>query len=130
MPPNPPSKAHGFTIRSMSLRDMQISNSGKKKFLPPPCQILGTSLNVHHYNIAVLMMMDATMRTYYYWHNCMGDYLQIPFLRVINAKTIEMVMDHQGNLAEGMITFLTSMCVITTRRLAIHHEIARMSASD
>ena len=36
MPPNPPSKAHGFTMRSMSLRDMQISKSEKKKFLAPP----------------------------------------------------------------------------------------------
>ena len=26
-------------------------------------------------NIAVLMMMEAAMRTYYYWHNCKGDYL-------------------------------------------------------
>ena len=40
-PQNPPSKAHGFAMRSMSLRDMQISKS-QKKFLPPPSQILGT----------------------------------------------------------------------------------------
>ena len=39
--PNPPSKAHGFALRSMSLRDMQISKS-EKKFLGPPCQILAT----------------------------------------------------------------------------------------
>ena len=43
MPPNPPSKAHGFAMRSMSLRDMQILKSEKKN-LPPPCQILGTPL--------------------------------------------------------------------------------------
>ena len=30
MPPDPPSKAHGFAMRSMSLRDMQISKSEKK----------------------------------------------------------------------------------------------------
>ena len=36
MPPNPPSKAHGFAMRSMSLRDMQISKSGKKNSWPPP----------------------------------------------------------------------------------------------
>ena len=35
MPPNPPSKAHGFAMRSMSLRDMQISKSGKKNAWPP-----------------------------------------------------------------------------------------------
>ena len=36
MPPNPPSKAHGFAMRSMSLRDMQISKSQKKILGPPP----------------------------------------------------------------------------------------------
>ena len=36
MPPNPPSKAHGFAMRSMSLRDMQISKSQKNSWLPPP----------------------------------------------------------------------------------------------
>ena len=30
MPPNPLSKAHGFAMRGMSLRDMQISKSQKK----------------------------------------------------------------------------------------------------
>ena len=35
MPPNPLSKAHGFAMRSMSLRDMQISKS-EKKILGPP----------------------------------------------------------------------------------------------
>ena len=35
MPPNPPSKAHGFAMRSMSLRDMQIPKS-EKKILGPP----------------------------------------------------------------------------------------------
>ena len=44
MPPNPPSKAHGEAMRSMSLRDMQISKSEKKILGPPPCQILGTPL--------------------------------------------------------------------------------------
>ena len=36
MPPNPLSKAHGFAMCSMSLHDMQIFKSEKKKFLPPP----------------------------------------------------------------------------------------------
>ena len=36
MPPNPPSNAHGFAMRSMSLRDMQIRKSEKKIFLAPP----------------------------------------------------------------------------------------------
>ena len=36
MPPNPPSNAHGFAMRSMSLRDMQIPKSEKKFLAPPP----------------------------------------------------------------------------------------------
>ena len=36
MPPNPPNKAHGFAMRSMSLRDMQVSKSQKKFLAPPP----------------------------------------------------------------------------------------------
>ena len=47
IPPNPPNKAHSFAMRSMSLRDMQISKSKKKKFLAPPSQILGTPLLVY-----------------------------------------------------------------------------------
>ena len=36
MPPNPPRNAHGFAMRSMSLRDMQIPKSEKKNSWPPP----------------------------------------------------------------------------------------------
>ena len=36
MPPNPPSNAHGFAMRSMSLRDMQIPKSEKKNSWLPP----------------------------------------------------------------------------------------------
>ena len=36
MPPNPPSKAHGFAMRSMLHRDMQIFKSEKKNSWPPP----------------------------------------------------------------------------------------------
>ena len=36
MPPNPPSNAHGFAMRSMLLRDMQIPKSEKKISWPPP----------------------------------------------------------------------------------------------
>ena len=45
----PPSKAHGFAMRSMSLRDMQISKSQKKILAPPP-QILGTPLRTKQGN--------------------------------------------------------------------------------
>ena len=34
--PEPPSNAHGFAMRSMSLRDMQIPKSEKKISWPPP----------------------------------------------------------------------------------------------
>ena len=36
MPPNLPSNAHGFAMRSMSIRDMQITKSQKKILGPPP----------------------------------------------------------------------------------------------
>ena len=36
MPPNPPSNTHGFTMRSISLHDMQIPKSIKKFLGPPP----------------------------------------------------------------------------------------------
>ena len=55
MPPNPPSKAHGFAMRSMSLRDMQIPKSEKKILAPPPCQILGTPLNTVSISIIIIM---------------------------------------------------------------------------
>ena len=35
MPPNPPSSAHGFAMRSMSLRDKQVPKSEKKISWPP-----------------------------------------------------------------------------------------------
>ena len=42
MPPNPPSKTHRFAMRSMSLRDMQISKSEKKNsWSPPPAKSWG-----------------------------------------------------------------------------------------
>ena len=50
MPPNPPNNAHGFAMRSMSLRDMQIWKSEKKILGPPlpnpgdaPVRTLATS---------------------------------------------------------------------------------------
>ena len=49
MPPNPPSNAHGFAMRSMSLRDMEIPKS-EKKFLGPPLPNPGYA-PVFNYNI-------------------------------------------------------------------------------
>ena len=57
MPPNPPSKAHGFAMRSMSLRDMQISKSEKKKILgPPPAKSWGRPWLI----IKMIAMIDLT----------------------------------------------------------------------
>ena len=53
MLPSPPSKAHGFAMRSMSLRDMQISKSEKNKFLAPPCQILATLVLIVYFSLLV-----------------------------------------------------------------------------
>ena len=47
--PEPPSKAHGFAMRSMSLRDMQISKSEKKILPPPPAKSWGRPcINIYH----------------------------------------------------------------------------------
>ena len=48
MPPNPPSNAHGFAMRSMSLRDMQIPKSEKKNFLAPPLPNPGDAPALSH----------------------------------------------------------------------------------
>ena len=54
MPLNPPSNAHGFAMRSMSLRDMQIPKSEKKNSWPPPLPNPGDApamiYNVCNYN--------------------------------------------------------------------------------
>ena len=61
MPPNPPSNAHGFAMRSMSLRDMQIPKS-EKKILGPPlpnpgdaqgCQLSRIWRDSHAFDLAV-----------------------------------------------------------------------------
>ena len=46
MPPNPPSNAHGFAMRSMSLRDMQIPKS-EKKILGPPLPNPGDAPDIY-----------------------------------------------------------------------------------
>ena len=48
MPPNPPSNAHGFAMRSMSLRDMQIPKSEKKNSWPPPLPNPGDAPGIRH----------------------------------------------------------------------------------
>ena len=45
MPPNPPSRAHGCAMRSISFRDMQISKSQKKILAPPPPKSWGRPWN-------------------------------------------------------------------------------------
>ena len=59
MPPNPPRNAHGFAMRSMSLRDMQIPKSEKKNSWPPPSQILGTPL------VRIALIIELTFNIYF-----------------------------------------------------------------
>ena len=55
MPPNPPSKAHGEAMRSMSLRDMQISKSEKIKFLGPPLPNPGDAPALHKLRLKLII---------------------------------------------------------------------------
>ena len=41
IPPNPPSKAHGFAMRSMSLATCKFPNLKKKFLAPPPAKSWG-----------------------------------------------------------------------------------------
>ena len=61
MPPNPPSNAHGFAMRSMPLRDMQIPKSEKKFLAPPlpnprdaPAEYGDSQHDLRHNNICLL----------------------------------------------------------------------------
>ena len=64
MPPNPPSNAHGFAMRSMSLRDMQIPKS-EKKILGPPLPNPGDAPEWHE-------VYKWCNMTYYSISNCKG----------------------------------------------------------
>ena len=83
MPPNPPSKAHGFAMRSMSLRDMQFSKS-KKKILAPPCQFLGTPLIPTMWKLANIIPIPKPNKD----TNMGTSYRPISLLSVV-AKTLE-----------------------------------------
>ena len=96
MPPNPPNNAHGFAMRSMSLRDMQIPKSEEKKFLAPPFQILGTPLSVYEklqatrakvapVNLIYGSHFSATEATYKVSQN-MGNFVEFTrtFTRIIH----------------------------------------------
>ena len=54
MPLNPPSNAHGFAMRSMSLRDIQIPKSEKKISWPPPLPNPGDAPDSHYINVVVI----------------------------------------------------------------------------
>ena len=66
MPPNPPSKVHGFAMRSMSLRNMQISKP-EKKFLAPPLPNPGDAPGVNHM-ISQLLQYNVIIHSHL---NCM-----------------------------------------------------------
>ena len=46
--PRTPSKAHGFAMRSMSFRDLQISKSEKNNLSPPPRSFSCNKSNTQH----------------------------------------------------------------------------------
>ena len=62
-PQNPPSKAHGFAMRSMSLRDMQISKS-QKKIIGPPLPNPGDALIrlCKLYLLSFILFLDYTYK--------------------------------------------------------------------
>ena len=62
MPPNPPSNAHGFAMRSMPLRDMQILKS-EKKFLAPPLPNPGNAHGDHSHAISYGNVDNAIKKT-------------------------------------------------------------------
>ena len=57
MPPNPPSNAHGFAMRSMSLRDMQIPKSEKKNSWPPPLPNHGDAPDTNPQMMVYVMLL-------------------------------------------------------------------------
>ena len=68
MPPNPPNKAHGFAMHSMSLCDMQISKS-PKKFLGPPLPNPGDAPDWYPLLINKLFMFFITQYMQQYSHS-------------------------------------------------------------
>ena len=54
MPPNPPSNAHGFAMRSMSLRDMEIPKSEKNNSCPPPPKSWGRPCYRELYYVGII----------------------------------------------------------------------------
>ena len=81
MPPNPPSKAHGFAMRSMSLRDMQIPKSEKKFLAPPPdkswerpCYYTVSKTTIVHVYSSTLTIYETAM-----------PYMSLSFFRLISS---------------------------------------------
>ena len=92
MPPNPPSNAHGFAMRSMSLRDMQIPKSEKKILAPPPPKSWGRPwipygpADFPHSNfdtISVILLAETAMSELC-WTFC--NLLQTPGIRLLSQS--------------------------------------------
>ena len=103
MPPNPPSKAHGFAMRSMSLRDMQISNSQKKNSWPPPSQILGTPLDTVCSVVSIMYDNKYDDSDYAY----MPQYYNIFF--TIFKKCFDENLTHLQNIHENHSTVIDTI---------------------
>ena len=90
MSPNPPSKAHGFAMRSMSLRDMQISKSEKKNYCPPPLPNPGDTPDygsdyIWHgcYNVLLSLLFNS-----FIVHGCLpSDFMKTSLVPIIKSKT-------------------------------------------
>ena len=67
MPPNPPSNAHGFAMRSMSLRGMQIPKSEKINSWPPPLPNPGDAPD--QYWLALHLKFGSVYITVEDWYN-------------------------------------------------------------
>ena len=104
MPPNPPSNAHGFAMRSMSLCDMQIPKSEKKISWPPPpkswgrpCERLKNSINLRviyilHMSFYIPHMLFIyltchlhTTHTIYILHMCHIYPSHVPYLPCVSS---------------------------------------------
>ena len=95
MPPNSPSNAHGFAMRSMSLRDMQIHKSEKQFSWPPPPKSWGRPCVVFNFNSTLAFIDSSTCpsnKVNCNWTKATDkDILDYSYLTSIYCKNIHVV---------------------------------------
>ena len=85
MPPNPPSKAHGFAMRSMSLGDMQISKSVKKNSWPPPLPNPGDAPGLKSIKLGKAAGLDGLAAEHFvYSHKIISVHLSLLFTGLLS----------------------------------------------